>query len=484
MVSYSTTDVPQNQSPKIRNNFAYPASEPFSPGYVPEPGYRPGLVYPAAGAFSDPSPEAQNPLVRHTEKIGGADSEGLVVAKNRRFQLQRVAAELLAGSTCDRVCRCMKDLVTDKSGAKHTMVDIYRCDAAQDAFFRNVFCCNYAWSCPVCGAKLSEQKREEIEAGIKVWHKSKRSTLHATMTCRYYRGEACRGAKKRIQSAFTQFWNSKSVRGLRRAYKIAGYLYALEPLVNIAADGVGWHIHYHVVLFFDDLLVENDDISVLEAIMAHHWADVVGSIEGGYASKKHGLRLSSGHQDLSEYLTKYDRLPVAIPESFSKEVTKNHLKASKKGLSPVDLLVAYEATQEPEIGDLFLEFSETFKGTHQIRWSNGLKQKIGALSIGLALVGIDISKKSEPEPGPELLKQEYNLICQISGKCWEEVYNLGLIGKVLMVAAYQGDYALREFLEEHGIKDCYYPRIEEWERLGLRPGEYFSIDLAKLWEEC
>jgi hypothetical protein len=103
-------------------------------------------------------------------------------------------------------------------------------------------------------------------------------------------------------------------------------------------------------------------------------------------SEAHGVRIDDGER-AAQYVTKW---------GMDSELTKGHLKKGRKSVNPWDLLRVYAlgldhnaiapelrevfvslGIDEKRAGALFLTFFKAFKGSRQLYWSNGLRDKLG-----------------------------------------------------------------------------------------------------------
>lgn len=84
--------------------------------------------------------------------------------------------------------------------------------------------------------------------------------------------------------------------------------------------------------------------------------------------------MTDSDAELAKYLAKYDKLPSWRDEH---ELTKQVSKSGRRGSSsPADLLWAF-VEGDTAAGALWLEYASVFKGLNQVRWSPGLRARLG-----------------------------------------------------------------------------------------------------------
>jgi len=378
----------------------------------------------------------QAPLGNTTKLVGVEGDEAHepeFMGRKYRYDLLDTVAEILPNAR-----RCMYCLKPEAE-----LVNVVRDDEIEYASYSNVAVCGSVWVCPVCSHVISEQRREETQDRLNVWHAAGFPTYHIIHTIQHHQGESCKVVVDGLLDAMTRFWNGKVVRRLQEENSLVGRVAALEGTYGFN----GWHPHRHTTVFGEKWLTD-EELNTLEREMSAYWQAVLERT-GRYASVDYGLKIVRGSDMLADYLNKFGRLPSSEEAlrawTEASELTKANLKVSSSGLSMMGLLVAYDQTHEPEIAALFREYAEAFKGKKQLVWSPGMIDRIEALRI---------------TPRPEPVSRANRIICQIPREQWHEICKRRLRGKVLVVAGRGGDQALKDYLQGEGIRDCYYPYLE------------------------
>jgi hypothetical protein len=167
---------------------------------------------------------------------------------------------------------------------------------------------------------------------------------------------------------------------------------------------------------------------------------------GGHASYEHGCKLESRNSDISEYISKFGRLPhdlekreAANAEGWneSHEVAKAVTKKARTrtGRTPFQLLQDYHDYGDENAGRLFQDYVAAFAGKRQIVWSNGLKDEL--LPEGWQdMTDEEVAAADEPVT-----------VREIGRELWREVIRQRKRGAVL-AAALDSKQALESLLQE------------------------------------
>lgn len=288
-----------------------------------------------------------------------------------RFELQRTSAKLLGHQ---RVAHCHWT-------AQANHVELLLRD--KDARIDGIQTCGSVWACPVCSARISEVRRQELRT-LEAWAGSPNRGVQVvmmTLTARHRRKglvkllDQMAGAKKRMQ-------NRKAWKDLRSLGVLIGSVSIRE-----ATHGKnGWHPHYHVVLLLD-VASEKEALDWLEPLRAV-WLSCLRK-EGLSGTRERAFHLSTG-DTLAAYLAKHgrddaDRAEAAEERNgtwgVAEEATLSRAKkADGENRTPWQIL------REARDGDagaekLWLEYGNAMWGRRQQVWSNGLKDLVGVVEV-------------------------------------------------------------------------------------------------------
>lgn len=339
-------------------------------------------------------------------------SPDLAVSK---WELQASARFLLSTFGINDCYRKIVPFYVDADGVQRPgrrQVDIYKSLQCEKCFYGNLVTCKSVWVCPVCASKISERRRVELTEVLEV-----SGYFHAlvTFTLRHKITDKLEDVLKAATGALRRFKSGKVWNGRRSRWGWVGDVRSLE----ITHGDNGWHVHFHMVVFFD----RQPDIEVLTLTLRTRWLGVV-SKQGFDASWDHGLDVRTADDLIGNYVAK-----DMGNWSISHEVTKGTVKQGcSGGRSPRQLLLDYIGG-EAQAGALFQEYGLKTKGKNQLYWSLGLRKLLG---LGVVQSDGDVMDKIEASA---------ILLGSLSAEDWVVVRKYGKRGEVLKVAE-KGDWGV------------------------------------------
>lgn len=323
-------------------------------------------------------------------------------SKKLRYALQRTAQTLLYDKNAlkqHRTCGCHRNIL-QSVGVGEAQVGIYqRSDRVR---FTNLVSCGSVWSCPVCAAKVTEQRREDMQKAQSKWLLDGGACLLMSLTHPHEADMPLAENLTKQAKALEYYKNSRTYKrifGTATASVIqrgkigkplktvkAGQFQRLGTVRSLeVTHGVnGWHPHCHEVLFMGDdkLLKSQSTIDELAAC----WVDCLLKAGLGDESKKNDMLNYAfdirGGDYVADYINKFGREPLEIRGwTIAHEVTKGHAKQARKignewHYTPFQLL-AFATSGDSLSGELFKEFSANFEGKRMNYWTNGLKDYFG-----------------------------------------------------------------------------------------------------------
>jgi len=266
-----------------------------------------------------------------------------------RFALQSSVRRLLPVS---RTAKCLRIIQ-----ANRTEVDVWRSSEHGSAFYANLQTCSSVWACPVCAAKISERRRVELLQAMEQHQASGGSVLLLTLTNPHTSTDDLLAMLKAQALAMSRFNSTKSAQKLWVSIGCIGTVRAWE----VTHGSNGWHPHFHILLFVASGL----DLEQLRSSFYSVWSNCCRLAKLPIPSELHGVRIDDGTK-AANYVTKG-------LWGLDREMTKGHIKKSKQGRSPFDLLRSYLYDKDKQAGVLFCDYARSFKGKRQLVWSKGLK---------------------------------------------------------------------------------------------------------------
>jgi hypothetical protein len=307
-------------------------------------------------------------------EISGADR------LKHRFYQQSLARQLVDDG--ERVRNCLRVPIPVRKS-----VDVWYSPSVEKAHYKNLQLCGSVWHCPVCAAKISERRREELSVATARWEAQGGSVLMLTFTFRHKRGDDLVSILDRFIDAQRRFKAGAAWDRLRERY---GWMESVRAL-EVTHGENGWHPHGHMLVFMAWKL----DRELLEALTVDLKARWQSCLEGygldaewewGLDVKDRAAEVADyvakmGCSTLDDFVERYGRLPRGSHWTDAHEVAKSVVKKARTeaGRTPMQLLEDY-GEGDAQAGVLWAEYSRVFKGRHQLEWSSRefKKQLVGS----------------------------------------------------------------------------------------------------------
>lgn len=266
-------------------------------------------------------------------------------------------------------------------------------DDGKDGHYRDIARCGSVWTCPICGSIIRKKRAEEINKAIIQHIENGGGLLLMTETIQHHKGHKLESLIDILKKSHREMTARRSYKNIRNNYGIIGYISSMETPYGLKN---GWHPHQHFLIFTDKPV--NDSIAhKIKETLYPVWSKSIGK-NGGYSDWKHGLDIQvvKNAEAAGQYLAK-----------IAQEMTNiNDMKNCNGSITPFQLLD--EPTRENEL--LFREYSKAVKGKAAIRWSRGLRDK-----LGLPKEKTDVQLANEEKPGSEK--------ALISREVWTKIKN-------------------------------------------------------------
>lgn len=389
--------------------------------------------------------------------------------KQARFQLQRAAQGLLPNQ---RVAHCLRSTMSSAG------VAVFR--SAEGASYGNLSTCGSVWHCPICSAKVTEKRRQELQAAISTSALVGGEVYLMSLTFPHQENQSLEANLKLFSEALKKFKNSRQYKAIMKEVGSLGSVRAME----VTHGANGWHPHTH-----DLVVASKGQLETLQELQIV-WIDTL--IKTGIAERSQLNDMYKAAFDVqngdyaAEYVAKFGHEATEASKTLtnnhwgaSHELTKAHAKVGKRlgGRTPFTLLSDY-IKGDTESGALFQEFGLHFKGKRQLFWSPKLKGSLAILSwakgkskaeiaaVGLTvhgsgtvvlpekleefkpvlrLINADVEEKSDEEiAADEMPDREF--VTVLDSKQWNLVLSRNARFEVLRVAQDSGAEGVAELL--------------------------------------
>lgn len=302
-----------------------------------------------------------------TKSCNSPDSRRL-----ERWAMQSAAREILPS---ERVCQCLRSISKFKQPSLNNptqrenvySLDYYRnvevLKSGEKFHYGNLMTCGSVWHCPICAGKISERRRSELVDAVSTWTGQGGQVRLLTLTVPHYSHQKLQVVLNGLSAALRRLTNSREWKTLVESIGLYGRIRSLE----VTYGQNGWHPHFHLLLF----TYKPFDLVELQGQILHLWktACLRSSLP---VPNHHGVKVDNGEL-AAQYVGKW---------GLEHEMTKGHIKKSREGYSPFDLLRLHLGVAAPgrfldddpsRAAQLFREYAKCFKGKRQLVWSKGLR---------------------------------------------------------------------------------------------------------------
>ena len=349
---------------------------------------------------------------------GGTPSLGTIAKSSPTFQkkradsfalLKKIRAIYLSAGTAqglDLPTKYHRTSLCKHATAGSGGVEVNLLQKAGRAFYKGLQTCGSVWTCPICGNKIQEIRRQEIAHGMKYFYGQGKQAVMITFTFPHEKNQLLKTLLDQFKEALKLLRKGGTFSRKCKSFGYEGLIRSLE----ITHGQKGWHPHTHELWFVDANLCEED----FKKFILAKWFDACNQA-GLIAENKEKAFLEHSidvrfNCSTSDYLAKFDD---SNNWGIDREMAKASSKKGKKaGRHPFALADENEDA-------LFLEYTKAIKGTAQIYWSPGLKKTVNIEEL--------TDKEASELEGDDELK----IVGMIPKRLWYTVTKKELRAKVL-----------------------------------------------------
>lgn len=328
------------------------------------------------------------------------DFSAKLAAKVERHALLRMSQRLVyspekSADKQARVCWCHRTIVSTSNE-----LGVHRANDGSSARFSGVATCGSVWHCPVCAAKITEARREELSRAMVAHVTAGGLAFLLTLTFPHEADHPLPELLEHFPKALRLFKSCAEYKRILGKNGTAGRIGSVRSLEVTIGQANGWHPHTHDLIFagqycFADAAIDaNGNLSSPEIDrLKAAWVECLIKSGLGTTSKlawmmEHALNVRGG-QHAAEYIAKFGR-----DERWgaSSEMTRPHAKVGTASIggdalhfTPFQLLL-WAANGDGWAAHRFREYAEAFTGKRMLSWSPRLKR---------ILLGDDLEQSDE-----------------------------------------------------------------------------------------
>jgi hypothetical protein len=277
-----------------------------------------------------------------------------------RYQMQAAAKHVLPKH---RVGICLRHQIE-----AYGNVDIFKHRETQKAFYGGLMVCGSVWVCPVCAAKISERRRQELKTAFKAHLDTGGYCTMVTLTFSHSPKDKLDDLLVALGKSMQDFSRGKRHDNFRKEIGLIGKIRAFE----VTHGANGWHPHIHLLLMHSNE-IEPWEWSNMEDKLYSMWSGACAK-NGLATSREHGLRMHDA-AEASTYIGKWGDI-MDKPWGTDSEMTKANIKKGRgESITPFDMLRVIIEDGDLEFEGKYQEYAKATKGKQQLVWSPGLKAK-------------------------------------------------------------------------------------------------------------
>ena len=315
-------------------------------------------------------------------KVKGQKNRQLTLKENHsaksrsdRWSLKYVVNKILPTA---RVSNCMVLRAPDNKTKTLRDIEVCKSELRNKAFYHGLLACGDVWNCPVCAAKVSERRRQELKLALKAAKNKGFRANFVTLTFPHGISDDLNEILPKMTKAYGKLANGKySVKNQLAELAPNAEIYGFIRAVEVTHGKNGFHPHVHMIVFSN----ERATPSLLKKIYTPAWARACRLSGLPEPHPDYGCTVKDGSY-AAEYASKW---------GIEDEMTKSNQKKVRgnKGVTPWGLLRCIRDSDDPEYSSeraksLFLVYSRAFKNKRQLYWSNGLRKLLSMNEVEMS----------------------------------------------------------------------------------------------------
>lgn len=319
----------------------------------------------------------------------------------------------------------------------HGKIHVHQSCEHGNSFYSGVQVCGSIWGCPICAAKISERRRQEVEQSVDWAYQSSLQPMMITLTFPHQRTDDLGGLLDKQREALRRLRKGRVWDLAKQRWQFQGLVRALEITHS---ERNGWHPHTHELWFVSADTTAGD----VKTTVLKRWKRIcidVGLLDPENEQSFRAFDVRSvdvkGWVSAGEYLAKADDANHwGADREMAKASSKGTKGGKRAGRHPFRLL-SESLDGNERAGRLYVDFIQkvTERRVRALFFSPGLKKRIG------------IDDHSDEELAEEQ-RDEAIALGQLEGDDWRLIRRLGQQAPVLDAAEAGGWEAVILLLAE------------------------------------
>lgn len=296
-------------------------------------------------------------------------------------------------------------------------VGVLYAPSIKKAHFGGLMVCGSVWTCPPCAAKISERRKNEIQAATDSFKEAGGHLYMITLTFSHSRQDDLLDLMRRLSEARMRLRRTRAYSVLKRELGFIGDIRTLEVTFG---DKNGFHPHEHS-LWLTACAFTARKLESFKGRLFVLWERACAAAGLALPNRKRGVDVRHA-MSAAEYLAKFGR---ESSWGVASELSKQHIKSGRAAsMTPFDLLRSYQAGNA-EHGNRFIDYANAFFGKRQIIWSRGLKALFGVADM----TDEDLAKQEA---------QDASLLCRIESWEWRVILGQSYDVRALLLDLAEG----------------------------------------------
>lgn len=302
--------------------------------------------------------------------------------------------------------------------------------------------------CPVCGPRLANRNKQEIQQAVSAWRAEGGRVLFGTATVRHTLGDRFELLKFGVSQGWERVTQGKGWVADRRRHGVEHWIRVFEEKWSPLS---GWHLHIHYLLFVASPEDRPDALPVEDLLRSIYRRWNAGVQAAGLsatvfdAQELHELQ-GDGAEVMGEYFTKQamgteERTAEQIALELTNRDGKTRDSIGVPSLTPGEILTLAASGQSPVCEKLWAEYEQGMIKRRVIAFSKGLRARTG---IGDELSDVDAAQLEPAELVTVVMEMRRQMFKRVAAK-------RGMRTELLARVLRDGPEATVGWLSERGI---------------------------------